>query len=196
SFAFGMAGYTLKNAAFIGGYLVDLAGIPREWWPWNRVVLRLRTEQYRTLVATEAPRAARSTLEGMPAAVAHSLGTVRAGYLCWDRKGFPSLAPALWAASGEGADAACWLPDDLPPPRDRTPAALVVESHHRYRATRMLGACVRGVLCREEALREVVAARYGIALEGGTALRLAARRVTHWRGFAVGTTAVGTRVAS
>jgi hypothetical protein len=191
SFGFGMAAYTLKNAAFIGGYLVDLAGIPREWWPWNRVVLRLRAEQYRTLVASEAPRAARSALEGLPAAVARSLETVRSGYLCWDRKGYPSLAPTLWAAAGDGADAACWLPAELPAPRDRTPAALVVESHHRYRATRMLGACVRGLLCREEGLREVVAARYGITLEGGTALRLSARRVTHWRGFAVGTTTVG-----
>ena len=31
-------------------------------------------------------------------------------------------------------------------------------------------------------------------LEGGTGLRLSARRVTHWRGFAVGTTAVGSGV--
>jgi hypothetical protein len=195
SFGFGMAAYTLKNAAFIGGYMVDLVGIPREWWPWNRVVIRLRVDRYRTLVAASPPRAERSTLGGLPAAVARSLETQGTGYLCWDRKGYPSLAPALWA--GAGPDVACWLPEGIgAAPRDRAPAGLVVESHHRYRATRMLGACVRGQLHRDDSVRALISDRYGVELEGGTALRLGARRVTHWRGFAVATTTVGARVAS
>ncbi|HEX6350627.1 MAG TPA: pyridoxamine 5'-phosphate oxidase family protein [Candidatus Dormibacteraeota bacterium] len=193
-FGLAMAGYTLKNAGFIGGYLVDLAGIPREWWPWNRVVLRLKADHYRTLVAGTPARAARSGLEGMPAAVARSLETQGTGFLCWSRKGYPSLAPALWAAAGP--DLACWLPEGLAPPREGTPAGLVVESHHRYRATRMLGACLRGLLRREESMRPLITARYGDAVTGGAALRLEARRATYWRGFAVATTAVGARVAS
>jgi len=83
-----------------------------------------------------------------------------------------------------------------PPARAGTAACLVVESHHRYRATRMLGACVRGVLHRDDSLRHLIGERYGVPLEGGTVLRLGARRVTHWRGFAVATTTVGARVAS
>ena len=194
SFGFGMAAYTLKNAGFIGGYLVDLVGIPREWWPWNRVVIRLRVDRYRTLLAESPPKAARSSLEGVPVSVGRSLETQGTGYLCWDRKGYPSLAPAMWAAAGP--DVGCWLPEGLATPRDRTAACLVVESHHRYRATRMLGACVRGVLHRDDSLRHLIGERYGVPLEGGTVLRLGARRVTHWRGFAVATTMVGARVAS
>jgi len=193
-FGLAMAGYTLKNAGYIGGYLVDLAGIPREWWPWNRVVLRLRAQSYRTLVAAAPARAARSGLEGLPVAVARSLETQGTGFLCWARKGYPSLAPALWAAAG--TDLACWLPEGLGLPREGTPAALVIESHHRYRATRMLGACVRGLLRREEAVLPLIEERYGDAVSGGTALRLEARRATCWRGFAVATTALGARVAS
>jgi len=193
-FGLAMAGYTLKNAGYIGGYLVDLAGIPREWWPWNRVVLRLRAQSYRTLVAAAPARAALSGLEGLPAGVARSLETQGTGFLCWTRKGYPSLAPALWAAAG--ADLACWLPDGLSAPREGAPGSLVVESHHRYRATRMLGACVRGLLHREDDARAPIQERYGDQLSGGTPLRLEARRATYWRGFAVATTAVGAGVPS
>src|SRR5437763_1294007 len=104
-FGLAMAGYTLKNAGYIGGYLVDLAGIPREWWPWNRVVIRLRVDRYRALVAEAPPRAARSSLDGVPASVGRSLETQGTGYLCWDRKGYPSLAPALWVAGGAWEEA-------------------------------------------------------------------------------------------
>ncbi len=38
----GMAGYALRNAPFVAGYALDLARLPREWMPYNRVVLRLK----------------------------------------------------------------------------------------------------------------------------------------------------------
>src|SRR5207237_7968402 len=40
SFLMGMAGYALRNAPFIAGYALDLTRRPREWMPYNRVVLR------------------------------------------------------------------------------------------------------------------------------------------------------------
>src|SRR5207302_10330905 len=38
----GMAGYALRNAPFFAGYLLDLAKLPPELMPYNRVVLRLQ----------------------------------------------------------------------------------------------------------------------------------------------------------
>ncbi|MFZ0218227.1 MAG: hypothetical protein WAM30_20010, partial [Candidatus Dormiibacterota bacterium] len=38
AFGIGLAGYALKNTPLIGGYLLDLAAMPGEWWPQNRVV--------------------------------------------------------------------------------------------------------------------------------------------------------------
>ncbi len=42
SFFMGMAGYALRNAPFVAGYALDLARLPREWMPYNRVILRLK----------------------------------------------------------------------------------------------------------------------------------------------------------
>ena len=52
AFAWSLTGYALKNATFVGGYLMDLARIPPEWWPQNRVVLRLKPQRGRALVLT------------------------------------------------------------------------------------------------------------------------------------------------
>src|SRR6195256_6629945 len=41
-YVLGMAGYALKNAPFVAGYALDVTRLPREWLPYNRVVLRLR----------------------------------------------------------------------------------------------------------------------------------------------------------
>jgi hypothetical protein len=57
-FAFNLAGYALKNAQFVAGYLVDLAATPGEWWPQNRVVLRLRVDRLTELPKPAAPAAA------------------------------------------------------------------------------------------------------------------------------------------
>src|SRR5438128_2376129 len=53
TFALSLAGYALKNAPFVAGYLLDLASIPRAWWPQNRVVLRLRATRARQLPALD-----------------------------------------------------------------------------------------------------------------------------------------------
>jgi hypothetical protein len=189
AFALGMAGYAVKNAAFIAGYLVDLAAIPRQWWPHNRVVLRLRPARARVVEVEPLEHADRARLPAAPAEVTRPLEREPEGHLAWIAPGGGGIqmAPALWAVSG--GEVVAWLPAGLPPPAPDAGAALVVEFHHPYRATRMIGACVRGRVLREAVTpaRLAIADRYGADLEGGHALRLAAQRVTWWRGFQVRT---------
>ena len=79
----------------------------------------------------------------------------------------------------EGPDAMLRLPPSVSgAPSNGSPCALVVERHHPYRATRMVGACLRGRLTEET---------------GG--LRLVIERVTWWRGFRVRTQPVRRRAA-
>jgi hypothetical protein len=186
-FAFNVAGYALKNAAFIGGYLIDLASIPAEWWPQNRVLLRLEPDRVGLVPGFELPAAAPQRVPGTPAQVAHAVERHRTAQLCWTVAGRPVIASAAWAL--DGPDVVAWLPPFVSrPPRDDVPAALVVEHHHPFRATRMLGVCVRGRLALEPAARAAMAGRYGAELPpGGTAVRLRAARVTSWRGFEVRT---------
>jgi len=162
-FALNLAGYFLKNAAFIGGYLLDLADIPADWWPHNRVLLRLVPDRVSLVPALEPPVAAPHRVPGAPAEVAHAVGRGRTAHLCWLVAGRPVLASAQWAVDGDGALA--WLPPHVPgPPADGAPAALVVEHHHPFRATRMLGLCLRGRLVLDPAARAGIAERYGGAL--------------------------------
>ena len=74
-------------------------------------------------------------------------------------------------------------------PRSGAPGALVVESHHRFRPSMMVGACVRGTFgpSTESA---AIAERYAIEVsEVPPVVDLKPERVTSWRGFAI-TTAV------
>ena len=174
-FAWNLAGYALKNVSYIGGYLLDLATIPAEWWPHNRALLRLRVERVRQLRTDRAllePLGTGARLAAVPAEAARSLeGAV--GYLCWPTPRGLTLAPAGW--SPEGDDVLLQLPPSVGRgPSAASPCALVVERHHPYRATRMVGACLRGHLAEESV--------------GG--LRLAVEQVTWWRGFKVRTQAV------
>jgi hypothetical protein len=74
-------------------------------------------------------------------------------------------------------------------PRAGSPGALVVESHHRFRPSQMVGACVRGTFAAGDGAADI-AERYGIEPEDVPfAIELRPERVTAWRGFAV-TTAV------
>jgi hypothetical protein len=171
-FALSLAGYAMKNAPYVGGYLLDLARIPADWWPQNRVVLRLvaeRARQLRTDQVPPTPRAPR-TLPGVPAEVARPLAHSALGYLCWQTLRGPSLAPVAWDLDGD--DALLRLPPSVGSgPPDGAAGALVVERHHSYRATRMLGVCLRGRLSEEPAGE----------------LRLETERVTWWQGFRVRT---------
>jgi hypothetical protein len=186
-FYWSLTGYALKNAPFVAGYLLDLARIPAEWWPQNRVVLRLRVNRARELLHTPPPLAKPAQLPVAPPGVARSLARAPGAYVCWISRGLPFLAPALWSVS-RGRLLAAFPSGE--PSLPRGPAALVVESHHRYRATRMVGACARGMLEPDRAAAPAMARRYGVeAFNLGGGLRLDVDRVTWWRGFEVQTVA-------
>ena len=68
-FAWNLTGYALKNASYIGGYMLDLASVPAEWWPHNRVVLRLSAERIHEMRRDETqlePPALGTRLAGVP----------------------------------------------------------------------------------------------------------------------------------
>ena len=186
-FYWSLGGYALKNASFVGGYLMDLARIPSEWWPQNRVVMRLSPTRARALVHSTAPIARPARLPVAPPGIARSLARVGSGYICWINRGLPFMAPALWSAAG-GQVLASFPQGE--PSHPQGPAALVVERHHRYRATRMAGACARGWLEGDVRAAAAMSRRYGVERdELGTGMRLDVDRVTWWRGFEVSTTA-------
>ena len=189
-FALNLAGYALKNAAFIGGHVLDLPHTPAEWWPQNRVLLRLAADRVELVPALTPPPAAAQRVPGAPAQVAHAVERHRIAQICWLAGGRPVMATAAWAL--DGSDALAWLPAHVPrPPRDGAPAALVIEHHHPYRATRMVGLCLRGRLRLEPAALPRIVDRYeGAVFEDGAALRLEAARLTWWRGFEVRSQAV------
>ena len=99
-FYLNLAGYALKNAAFIGGYLWDLARIPGDWWPQNRALLRLRGTKAWSLPSVSAPPAEPAPVPVVPAGVRRSLTRVPVAYLCTILGGTPLMAPALWTAQG------------------------------------------------------------------------------------------------
>ena len=185
SFALNLAGYTLKNARFIGGYILDLARIPAEWWPQNRVLLRLKPDRVSLVPPLLVPPAQPERVAGVPGQVALAVSRTREAQLCWVTAGFPVLASAAWTL--DGPDVLAWLPGEAPrPPRSGAAAALVIEHHHPFRATRMLGVCLRGRLKPELEVKAIIAERYGGHLaEGGLALRLRMDRLTWWRGFEI-----------
>lgn len=189
-FALSMAGYALKNAAFIGGYMVDITGVPREWWPHNRVVLRLRGHHARVLVEGTAAARRSDRLMGPPASVQKGVERASQAIACWLQRGAhgPQMVPALWAA--DGADTLVWVPEGVPHPPGGAAGAVVVEYHHPFRATRMLGACPRGRFEADGGARPEIEGRYQIELGEGAGFRLRTRRVTWWRGFEVSTSAV------
>jgi hypothetical protein len=187
AFYWSLGGYAMKNASYVGGYLMDLARIPAEWWPQNRVVLRLRPTRARALVHSPTPLARPARLPVAPASLARSLARVGGGYICWINRGLPFMAPALWATAGSHVLAA--FPEGEPS-RPHGPAALVVERHHRYRATRMAGACARGWVEADARALVAMRRRYGVdPNELGAGMRLEVDRVTWWRGFEVATVA-------
>jgi hypothetical protein len=178
----GMLGYTLKNASFIAGYLLDLMRIPREWLPYNRVVLRLLPTDADLVEVPQFPEALAARVPAVPAEIGRRLAGVSRGYVCWLDGGRPVIEPALWEVD-HGRVYAAPLGDARP--RHDSIGALVVESHHRYRPSLMVGACIRGKF-GAAAGAHLIAQRYDIDDEQVPhAVELVPERVTAWRGFAI-----------
>src|SRR5947207_1053257 len=136
----GMAGYALRNAPFFAGYALDIMRLPREWMPYNRVVLRLRLSDADTVEGVPFPAAQAARVPAVPAEVSRRLAGVPRGYACWLEGGMPVIRPALWEVErGEVT-----LALSAGRVRSGSVGALVVESHHRFRPSLMVGACVRG----------------------------------------------------
>jgi len=185
SFFLGMAGYALRNAPFIAGYALDLTRLPREWMPYNRVILRMKLNDADVVEGAPLPPAQAARVPAVPAEVSRRLAGVSRGYACWIEGGLPVLRPAFWEVDHGEVGVA----PTSGRPRSGSPGALVVESHHRFRPSNMVGACVRGTFT-PTVDGEAIAERYGIdVLEVPPAVELRPERVTSWRGFAI-TTAV------
>ncbi len=181
----GMAGYALRNAPFFAGYALDLMRLPREWMPYNRVVLRLRLSDADIVKGARFPSAQAARVPAVPAEVSRRLAGVSRGYACWIEAGMPVVRPAFWEVDRGRVTIAATSGR----PRTGAPGALVVESHHRFRPSRMVGACVRGSFAASSD-GSSIAERYGIELaQVPPVIDLKPERVTSWRGFAI-TTAV------
>jgi hypothetical protein len=179
----GMVGYALRNAPFVAGYALDLARLPREWMPYNRVVLRLRLSDADVVEGAPFPSAQAARVPAVPAEVSRRLAGVSRGYACWIEGGLPVIRPAFWEVEhGEVS-----IAPTSGKPRLGSPGALVVESHHRFRPSLMVGACVRGTFAPSSD-GDSIAERYGIEpSEVPAVIDLKPERVTSWRGFAVTT---------
>src|SRR5919109_361198 len=92
----GLTGYALRNAPFFAGYALDLARLPREWMPYNRVVLRLRLGDADIVEGAPFPPAQAARVPAVPAEVSRRLAGVSRGYACWVEGGWPTIRPAFW----------------------------------------------------------------------------------------------------
>ena len=179
----GMAGYALKNAPYFAGYLLDLTHIPREWLPYNRVVMRLRPSDVELIDLRPFPAAQAARVPAVPAEVSRRLAGVPRGYACWLEGGMPVLRPALWDVERGEVTVA----PSAGRVKSGSVGALVVESHHRFRPSLMVGACVRGTF-GATVDGSGISERYGIEPdEVPTVVELRPERVTSWRGFAIAT---------
>jgi hypothetical protein len=179
----GMAGYALKNASYFAGYLLDMTRIPREWMPYNRVVLRLHLSDIELIDAVSFPAAQAARVPAVPAEVSRRLAGVGRGYACWIEAGMPVIRPAFWEVE-RGEVTVAPTSGRI---RSGAVGALVVESHHRFRPSLMVGACVRGTF-GAAADAFAIGERYAIdPSEIPAAVELRAERVTSWRGFSIAT---------
>lgn len=182
-YVLGMAGYALRNAPFVAGYMLDLTSLPREWLPYNRVVLRLRPSHAEIIEGVRFPAAQAARVPAVPAEVSRRLAGISRGYACWIEGGMPFIVPAFWEVERGQVTVA----PESGRPRTGSAGALVVESHHRFRPSLMVGACVRGTFSGT-ADGSAIAERYGIEpADVPFAMELRAERVTSWRGFAIAT---------
>src|SRR5947209_2295688 len=140
AYLMGLAGYALRNAPFFAGYALDLTRLPRQWMPYNRVALRLRLGDADVVEGAPFPPAQAARVPAVPAEVSRRLAGVSRGYACWLEGGLPVIRPAFWEVQRGQVSVA----PTSGRPRSGSPGALVVESHHRFRPSLMVGACVRG----------------------------------------------------
>jgi len=179
----GMAGYALRNAPFVAGYALDLARLPREWMPYNRVVLRLKLSDADLVEGAPFPQAQAARVPAVPAEVSRRLAGVSRGYACWIEGGMPLIRPAFWEVDHGRVSIA----PTSGHPRSGSPGALVVEWHHRFRPSLMVGACIRGTFAPSTD-GEAIAERYGVdPSEVPDVIDLKPARVTSWRGFSTTT---------
>lgn len=185
AYLFGLAGYALRNAPYFAGYALDLTRLPREWMPYNRVALRLRLSHADIMESAPFPAAQAARVPAVPAEVSRRLAGVSRGYACWIEGNMPVIRPAFWDVDRGEVSVA----PTSGHPRSGAAGALVIESHHPFRPSLMVGACVRGRFGPTTDI-EPIAERYGAeAADIPAAVALRAERVTSWRGFAV-TTAI------
>src|SRR5487761_683165 len=179
----GMAGYALKNAPFVAGYVLDVTRLPREWLPYNRVVLRLRPSDAELIEGIEFPAAQAARVPAVPAEVSRRLAGVSRGYACWFEGGMPVVRPCFWEVD-RGQVILAPTAGRL---RQGAVGALVVESHHRFRPSLMVGACVRGTF-GPATDGAAIGERYGVEpADLPTSIELLPERVTSWRGFSIAT---------
>jgi len=184
-YVLGMAGYALKNAPFVAGYVLDVTRLPREWLPYNRVVMRLRPSDADVIEGVQFPAAQAARVPAVPAEVSRRLAGVSRGYACWIEGGMPVIRPAFWEVDRGQVTVA----PASGRPRAGSVGALVVESHHSFRPSQMVGACVRGTY-GSATDGSAIAERYGIETDDvPPAMEFRVERVTAWRGFEI-TTAV------
>jgi hypothetical protein len=177
-----LAGYAFKNAAFIGGYLRDLAAIPGDWWPQNRALIRLRISRTWSLPSVGSPPAGPALVPGVPSGVRRALTRMPVAYACTVVDGVPLMAPALWSSDGR-LSLVTAVAGFLGISR-RAAGGVAIESHHPYRATRMIGAYLRGRFTADADAKRAVAGRYEMEeVPPGQGLRFEPERVTWWRGF-------------
>src|SRR5438874_7160380 len=133
----GMAGYALRNAPFIAGYALDLARLPREWMPYNRVVMRLKLSDADLVEGAPFPPAQAARVPAVPAEVSRRLAGVSRAYACWIEGGQPVLRPAFWEVDRGQVT----VDPNSGRPRLGTPGAFVVESPRRLLPAVVVGAC-------------------------------------------------------
>src|SRR5258708_3826741 len=147
--------------------------------------MRLRPSEAEVIEGIEFPAAQAARVRAVPADVSRRLAGVSRGYACWIEGGMPVIRPAFWDVDRGRVTVA----PTSGRPRAGSPGALVVESHHRFRPSLMVGACVRGTFVASND-GEPIAERYGMQLaEVLPVIDLKVERVTSWRGFTI-TTAV------
>ena len=160
----------------------DLSGIPGDWWPQNRTVIRLRVRRVWSLPAAPSSPAGPAAVPGVPAGVRRSLARIPIAYLCTVVDEVPLMAPALWSADGS-LSLVIGVAGFLGISRKGT-GGVAIESHHSYRATRMVGAYLRGRFRQEGDAKPEIQDRYGLeSRPSGMGLDFEPSRATWWRGF-------------